>query len=459
MIDSWFPQNYQITQDISLGKARFAGKKWQIFENTCADELVLIVEQSLAVKWIEKSFLPKDVFGEFSFSQTDYCFVCSGEDALLLPVNGEQWAISDEDGLSFATALSESRKIDPDTSFAEGIFIERYSRILPQYDENLNLSDDVVLGQWLTRGTQISATSADRVLALSPMMTKKGLDVILEKVQLKKKETALSKSKAKEKGEKQKEPFSLPGRAELENFFKEHIIDVVENPEDYHLMGIDFPSAFILQGPPGCGKTYAVERLIEYLDWPSYSIDSGSVGSPFIHETSKKVAKVFEEAMENAPSVIVIDEMEAFLTSRDSAGAGGGHHIEEVAEFLRKIPEASKKHVLVIAMTNLISKVDEAIRRKGRFDHILEVGMPSAIEVEQVILHALSKLPHDEAIDIQKLSVSLEGRPMSDVAFVIKEAARLTARAHKKSIEEVMFIEVIEKLEKTQSPKMNKIGF
>jgi cell division protease FtsH len=122
------------------------------------------------------------------------------------------------------------------------------------------------------------------------------------------------------------------------------------NRDRYKALGIDFPSAVILHGPPGTGKTFAVERLVDFLGWPSFQIDASSVASPYIHETSKKVAQVFEKAMENAPSVLVIDEMEAFLADREM---GSGHHrVEEVAEFLRRIPEAAKNEVLIIAMTN-----------------------------------------------------------------------------------------------------------
>src|SRR3546814_16081302 len=73
--------------------------------------------------------------------------------------------------------------------------------------------------------------------------------------------------------------------------------------------------------------------------------------------------------MENAPSVLVIDEMEAFLADREM---GSGHHrVEEVAEFLRRIPEAVKNEVLIIAMTNRIDMIDPAITRRGRFDHAI----------------------------------------------------------------------------------------
>jgi SpoVK/Ycf46/Vps4 family AAA+-type ATPase len=229
--------------------------------------------------------------------------------------------------------------------------------------------------------------------------------------------------------------FQLAGRPMLEAFFREHVIDIVENAERYRALGIDFPSAIVLHGPPGCGKTFAVERLVEYLGWPSFSIDASSIASPYIHETSRKVAGVFEEAMKSSPSVLMIDEMEAFLADREM-GAGSSHHrVEEVAEFLRRIPEAVKNHVLVVAMTNRVDMIDPAILRRGRFDHVIEVGMASQQEVEALLNKLIGELPSHGDIDISALARKLGGRPLSDVAFVVREGARLAARGGKTAID------------------------
>src|SRR3546814_5792997 len=85
------------------------------------------------------------------------------------------------------------------------------------------------------------------------------------------------------------------------SFFNEHVIDLIRNEERYKALGITFPGAVLLHGPPGCGKTFAVEKLVEHLDWPFFSIDSGSIGSPFIHETGKKIAEAFEQAVKVSP--------------------------------------------------------------------------------------------------------------------------------------------------------------
>ena len=86
-------------------------------------------------------------------------------------------------------------------------------------------------------------------------------------------------------------------------------------------------------------------------------MNSATVASPYIHDTSKKISAVFDSAIKSSPSVIVIDEMESYLSNRNNMNAGT-HHFEEVAEFLRQIQEAQKNKVIVMAMTNMLDKID-----------------------------------------------------------------------------------------------------
>ena len=158
------------------------------------------------------------------------------------------------------------------------------------------------------------------------------------------------------------------------------------------------------------------------------------LASPYIHETSKKVAEVFDTAMENAPSVLIIDEMEAFLAGREP---GSGHHrVEEVAEFLRRIPEAAKNDVLIVAMTNRVDMIDPAILRRGRFDHVVNVDFASEVEVLSLLEKLLSTLPKEDDVDPTPFAQELAGRPLSDVAFVVREGARLAARAGKDRLDQ-----------------------
>jgi cell division protease FtsH len=465
MLESWLPRNYKLTADIIIKNIVFSGDDWQIY--VCSDgSSVLIAKCALADYWCSTGYIAQTLLQEHFFGQEQYFFLHSPAEMFLAPITHNQDFITYEDGKSFATALTATRKVDPDISLSEGIFVERYSKILPIKHENKNESDNILLGRWLSRGINIPASSVKRMMQLLPTVTESGLADILQTAHMKAEETTCSPKQIPtsfltSSEPKPKAPFSLPGRIELETFFKEHIIDIIENAEAYKAMGIDFPTAFILQGPPGCGKTYAVEQLIEYLEWPSFFVDSGSIGSPYIHETSKRISAVFDEAIENAPAVLVIDEMESFLMDRAGSANGSGHHVEEVAEFLRRIPEAAQNRVLVVAMTNMVSSIDPAIRRKGRFDHIIEVGMPSKEEIAAVISHGLDKVPHDTDIDVDAISEALMGHPISDVSFVLREAARITAKAHKKAISNNEFLSVLSSFEKNMNSKQKRrqIGF
>ena len=124
------------------------------------------------------------------------------------------------------------------------------------------------------------------------------------------------------------------------------------------------------------------------------------------------------------------------MSDRRSGGTVGLYHVEEVAEFLRRIPAAITNKVLIIAMTNLIEMIDPAILRRGRFDHIIEVGLPSRIEVASLLDALLSKLPTAEDLNMATLLDALTGQALSDVAFVVREAARLTVKAGKSHLDQ-----------------------
>jgi ATP-dependent 26S proteasome regulatory subunit len=258
--------------------------------------------------------------------------------------------------------------------------------------------------------------------------------------------------------EMKKEEFVLKGRPELAKFFNEHIIDVIKNSEKYKRMGINFPSAVVLHGPPGCGKTFAVEKLVNYLDWPSYFVSSSTIGSPYIHDTSKKISEMFDKAIENSPSVLIIDEMEAFLSSRNGEKSSGLYHTEEVAEFLRRIPDATNKNVLIIGMTNMIDAIDPAILRRGRFDHVLEVKMPSLIEIEELVISILDKIPHENSINIKDIASKLQKRPLSDVAFAIKEACFYAVKNDIEYLNNDIILNAIDQLPPVKKDEI-KIGF
>lgn len=255
--------------------------------------------------------------------------------------------------------------------------------------------------------------------------------------------------------------FSLLGRAELERFFNEQVVDIVNNHAAYQNMGIDFPRSFILEGAPGCGKTFAVERLAEHLSWKTYHISSATVGSTYVHGTAKKVEEVFKEAEENAPALVIIDEMDAFMPNRAELSNNDRHHVEEVDSFLKCLQRASEHRVLVVGMTNLISDIDPAVMRTGRMGTHITVGMPSRDEVLAVLADALDKRPHEEELGLPALAEQLLDRPISDITYVAEEAAMTAVRAGHERISRADLQAAFERLQAHTAPKGQRrpLGF
>ena len=161
--------------------------------------------------------------------------------------------------------------------------------------------------------------------------------------------------------------------------------------------------------------------------------------------------------MDHAPSVLVIDEMEAFLSERSAGGSAANHHLEEVAEFLRKIPEAVDKGVLIFAMTNMIDSIDPAIIRRGRFDHMIKVDYATKEEMRAFLEKRLKELPTADDVEIEPLAERLDAHPMSDAAFVLKEAGRLAVRRELDEINNACLIDAANQLPKKEAKR--KIGF
>lgn len=454
-LESWLPVGFKLPDGAKVRVALFECTDWQIHE-TMGGGRALVVQDSLTQRWIESGLIDEGMLEAFQFGDRQLRAISSAPSQTLCPVNEGNSPDNKSEALAFALALKATRDIDAVSALQDALYVEKITRLLPTYTISSRAGDDVVLGYWLTGGTNIPATSFRRLrqsmswLAaghLKDVVQAAGFEVAEIMPLERKPETPAEKTEtitpekkreAKRTAPEPNKVFELAGRPELAAFFNEHIVDIILHRDRYKALGIEFPSAVILHGPPGCGKTFAVDRLVDFLGWPSFQIDASSVASPYIHETSKKVAQVFDKAMESAPSVLVIDEMEAFLADREM---GSGHHrVEEVAEFLRRIPEAVKNDVLIIAMTNRIEMIDPAIQRRGRFDHVIKVDFASEVEVQALLDKLLSSLPKESDVDTKPLAEELAGRPLSDVSFVVREGARLAARSGKERLDQASLL-------------------
>lgn len=469
-IDPWLPRRFSPNAGLVLQRCVHADEDWQIYD-TSASGRALVVHDSLAKKWIDDQFLSTEQLTTFEFGSSHFAYVVGGRGYRLEPVDSAEAPDDYSECQAFVAAIAGSRESNVEVGLHDALYLERLSRLLPCYALAPNTDDAIVAGYWITGGVNVSLLSTRRMRALTPWLSKGQLNSLVSVISSVKPEvdqgsdeTAVATTPRVSRADADEAfpdgDFSLPGRPQLESFFNEHVIDLIRNEERYKALGIVFPGAVLLHGPPGCGKTFAIEKLVDYLDWPSFSIDSASIGSPYIHETGKKIADTFERASKVSPAIVVIDEIDAFLAARDG-NISGQHRVEEVAEFLRSIPKAAENKVLVIGMTNRLDSLDPAVLRRGRFDHIIEVGMPTEQEVLSLLDARMAEIPCDTDIDISGLSKALAGRPLSDVGFIVRESCRLAARAGSPRVGKTHLAAALEAAPSrlTTEPKPRKIGF
>lgn len=434
--------------NIKIKALLYEYEEFEIYR-TLTGVTLLIIRNSLYEKWLsEKLFYAVNPFKQVDYLEDKYFYIISPKEYKIIPISIGNVICNRQEAVQFAFAIKQMRQYTKAT-FYDGVYLEEYGYVLPAYTQN-NMSDDATIGCYISGGRSVHYSDEDfSPLCLDEFALEEISDI-----------TGIARNKkpiiTDETTSYKPEKFTLAGRPEIEKFFNEHIIDILNEPERYKRLGIEFPSSVILYGPPGCGKTYAVDKLAEYLGLPRFDINSSAIASPYIHDTAKKIASVFESAIKNAPSIIVIDEMESYLSNRETLSSNS-QHFEEVAEFLRQIQEAQKNKVLIIAMTNMYDKIDPAILRRGRFDHHIEVGLPSEDEIYSLLKKITEKIVLSDEISLKDLSKTLAGKTLADVAFVIKEAGLISGRNGDDKITLSAINGAVESLPKEQ--KRRSIGF
>lgn len=401
----------------------------------------------------------------FTKYQDGYYYV-SKPDYNVFSAQKGPYAETEEEVFNFCSAYKNFLNEFGNAVVSDIVYVEEYDMLLPIIAKgNKGLTPEGVLGAWLTEGLPVEASNYEKVCLLNQWLSPESIEKAIVTSGLEVKRNKQQEKEKEEKPKKQKEDFQkigkfeLPGREELSQYFNDQIVDFIRNMDKYEKMGIHSIPATLLYGKPGCGKTYAVERLAEFLDLPCFEINSGSVASPYIHDTSKRISETFAKAIEAAPSVLIIDEMEAYLSTRENSGSGT-HHIEEVDEFLRNIPKALDAKVIIFGMTNMINLIDPAILRKGRFDSIIEVGMPSKQEVLSVLRKGMEDIPAADDIDLEIIAEKLLERPMSDVGYVIRQAARSAVKNNSDIVKQEHLLEAVNSLGKIEKePERRRIGF
>lgn len=434
------------------------------------DRDALVTSTQVVNQWLSQTSLSERFVQEHFFEMNDIMIYITEPGYYLFTPVGGPFPQNFEEAENFALSLKHFAETQKLFHYPNLLFIEQYGFILPLPSSNDHMhSVDEIIGMMLTDGLPINASDVDKIKTFCDWLPDDSLIKVINEAGVVLKptdgETAQNFNQVEQRASvysshKYLKPFILKGRTKLTQIFNDQIVDFFQRQSAYQRMGITTVPAFLLYGPPGSGKTYAVNQLASYLGFPVYSIDSSSVASPYIHDTSKKIGDVFRAAMEHAPSILIIDEIEAYVGKR---GIGNeGHHIEEVDEFLRNIPLAVEYQVIIFGMTNHLEMIDPAVLRKGRFDQILEVGMPSQYEIEEVLKNQMKELPLADDINIEDISKKLEGHPLSDVAYVIRECGRMAVRNNSDVITNKIVSDVLANVVNTNTSESNNthtIGF
>ena len=196
----------------------------------------------------------------------------------------------------------------------------------------------------------------------------------------------------------------------------------LKHPELFERLGIQPPKGVLLHGPPGCGKTLLAKAVANESDAKFFSINGPEVVSKFVGEAEKKIREIFEEAEKNAPSIIFIDEIDAIASKREEAY--GEVEKRMVAQLLTTMDGLKARgKVIVMAATNRPHALDPALRRPGRFDREINIGIPSKEGRLNILKIHTRHMPLTKEVNLKKLASVTHGFVGADMEALCKEAA------------------------------------
>jgi cell division protease FtsH len=226
------------------------------------------------------------------------------------------------------------------------------------------------------------------------------------------------------------------------------IKEFLQEPAKFQAVGAKIPKGVLLYGPPGTGKTLLARAVAGEAGVPFYSISGSDFVEMFVGVGASRVRDLFEQAKENAPAIVFIDEIDAVGRHRGT-GMGGGHDEREqtLNQLLVEMDGFDVRGgVILIAATNRPDVLDPALLRPGRFDRQIGVEAPDLAGRTQILkVHARGK-PIAPGVDLEAIGRRTPGFSGADLANVLNEAALLTARNGAKTIDNAALDEAIDRV-------------
>ncbi|MDR3504362.1 MAG: AAA family ATPase [Legionella sp.] len=298
------------------------------------------------------------------------------------------------------------------------------------YNESCTKYLDQVILKALSKDLEERYKTADEFLTAlnykekDEIKPKAESDVTTKKVIEKSAEVRSTTFKVKEKGK----GFDLiAGMDELKETLYQDIILPLNDKELYEQYKVSIPNGMLLYGPPGCGKTFIAQKFAEEISYNYVELKPSDLASIYVHGTQEKIAKLFNEAKEKAPTIIFIDELDAILPNRE--GNLSQSYASEVNEFLAQMTECHQYGIFIIAATNRPEKIDPAILRTGRMDKVIYLAPPDLVARKEMFKLHLQDRPTEKDIDFDKLAVLTALYVASDIKFLVNEASRNALKA------------------------------
>ncbi len=203
----------------------------------------------------------------------------------------------------------------------------------------------------------------------------------------------------------------------------------LRHPELFQRLGIEPPRGVFLYGPPGCGKTLLAKAVANESDANFFVISGPEIMSKFYGESEARLREIFQKAQETSPSIIFIDEMDAIAPKREEVTGEVERRV--VAQLLSLMDGmGSRGNIIVIGATNRPNAIDPALRRPGRFDREIEIGVPDKAGRYEVLQIHTRNMPLAEDVDLKRLSDVTHGYTGADMASLCREAAMKALRRY-----------------------------
>lgn len=250
---------------------------------------------------------------------------------------------------------------------------------------------------------------------------RKAVEDMLKKMEEKNQEESLSGIEFK-KSSNGEGLHAVAGMDDLKRQLRRDFIYTLLFEEEAKAYGVTPPNGILLYGPPGCGKTFLAERMAEESRLKYAIIKPSDLGSSYVHGSEDMIRELFHDAEKQAPCLLVFDEFDALVPSRDAAGTE--YKSEEINEFLVHLNNCAERGVSVVAMTNHPERIDRAIIRKGRMDKCIYVPAPDEKTRAMIFELSLKKRLCSKNIDVKELARLTDKYSSSDISYIVQETAR-----------------------------------